>query len=231
MILELKDVRAGYGSLSVIRGVSLTVEPGQIVTILGPNGAGKTTLLKSLSGLIRPTGGSVILAGNDITRLPAHRRARQGLLHVPEGRGIFDDLTVDDNLRLGGQRLDRSTQDRRAGEMYEMFPVLSERRRSRAGLLSGGQQQILAVARGLMSRPKLLMIDEPTMGLAPIMVSEIIAGLRGVLDSGTSILLAEQNAAVATRVATTVHVLSNGELSEHSAGAGDADAIFDAYLA
>ncbi|SEG48203.1 amino acid/amide ABC transporter ATP-binding protein 2, HAAT family [Thermomonospora echinospora] len=231
MILELKDVHAGYGSLSVIRGVSLTVEPGQIVTILGPNGAGKTTLLKSLSGLIRPTGGSVILSGTDITRLPAHRRARQGLLHVPEGRGIFDDLTVEDNLRLGGQRLDRSTQDRRADEMYEMFPVLSERRRSRAGLLSGGQQQILAVARGLMSRPKLLMIDEPTMGLAPIMVSEIIASLQGVLDSGTSILLAEQNAAVATRVATTVQVLSNGELSEHSADTGDADAIFDAYLA
>ncbi len=217
MDLVVSGLRAGYGAVTVLRDISLEVTAGRIVTLVGPNGAGKSTLLRCLSGLHRPWKGSVRLDGAEVAGLPAHRVARMGLALVPEGRQLFSDLTVEENLRMGlhgcvprGQHEEIA---RRLGQVYDLFPVLREFARRRAGALSGGQQQMLAIGRALVREPKVLMLDEPSLGLAPKLVSEIFDRLEDLRAIGTAVLLVEQNAAAALRVADQGCVMDTGQLS------------------
>jgi branched-chain amino acid transport system ATP-binding protein len=215
-MLELRDLCAGYSRLEVLHGISLHVDAGEIVAVIGANGAGKTTLLRTVSGLLRAGRGAVVLDGADVSRLPAERLAAAGLAHVPENRLVFPTLSVDDNLTLGawsrrrGARREVEAQRQRA---LDLFPRLRDRRRQPAGTLSGGEQQMLAIARGLMARPKLLVLDEPSVGLAPRVVAEIFSTLGRLRDDdGLTILLVEQNARAAFKVADRVYVMDRGRV-------------------
>ncbi|SEG93519.1 amino acid/amide ABC transporter ATP-binding protein 2, HAAT family [Thermomonospora echinospora] len=211
-VLEVRGLTAGYGSLTVLRDVGLTVGEGEIVVVLGANGAGKTTTLRALSGLI-PAQGSVVLSGTELLGRKADARARLGLGHAPEGRGTFTDLTVDENLRMGGLRLPRNELPAALDQAYGLFPQLTPLRDRAAGRLSGGEQQMLTVARALMARPRLLLLDEPSMGLAPQITANLFAELRRVnAESGTAMLLVEQNAAAALTIAHHGHVLESGHI-------------------
>ncbi|ROO85239.1 branched-chain amino acid transport system ATP-binding protein [Actinocorallia herbida] len=234
-VLELSGVHAGYGGVKAVRGVDLTVGEGEFVVLLGPNGAGKSTTLRVLSGLLKPSAGVVRLSGRDITRVPGHRRPALGLGHVPEGRQIFPDHTVLENLRLGafGLRRDRTAEKRLLTEMLDLFPRLAERRDQRAGTLSGGEAQMLAVARALMSRPKLLVLDEPTLGLAPLRAAEVFTHIKRLnTDQGLPILLVEQLAMVALKLADRAYVLERGTvaLSGPAAEVAADPAIQSVYL-
>jgi branched-chain amino acid transport system ATP-binding protein len=214
-LLEIRDLHAGYGSVEVLHGISLKVEAGEIVALLGSNGAGKTTTLRAVSGLVRARQGAIQMDGRELTGMPAHEIVALGLGHVPEGRRIFGALTVEENLRLGGylMRSRKSAIDERMAQMYRTFPRLAERRTQLAGTLSGGEQQMLAIARALMLKPRLVVLDEPSMGLAPKLVRVIFGMIAEICKEGTSILLVEQNARQALGIAHRAYVLESGRIA------------------
>ena len=213
LLLEVADLHVSYGRLRAVRGVSLRVAQGEIVTLIGPNGAGKTSILSALAGLVRPRGGTVRLAGRDVTGMPAHRAVAAGLALVPEGRAILGRMTIEENLVLAGEeRQSRRELSRAIEEQYRRFPVLGERRRELAGSLSGGQQQMLAVARALLMRPRVLLLDEPSMGLAPLLVRQVFRLIEAIHREGATILLVEQNARLALSVSHRGYVLEHGRL-------------------
>lgn len=215
-MLQINDLHTYYGSIRALRGVSISVQPGQIVTLIGANGAGKTTLLRTTSGLVSPAEGSITFEGRRIDGLSPHRIVRMGICQVPEGRGLFPDLTVWENLRMGAYTLrDKRQIDEGIASALEMFPRLSERIHQKAGTMSGGEQQMLAVARALVLKPRLLMLDEPSLGLAPILVDQVFAKIQEINDGGTTILLVEQNARRALTLADEGYVLRTGEIILH----------------
>lgn len=212
-MLEVNDIHTYYGNIHALKGISITVEEGEIVTLIGGNGAGKTTTLRSISGLIQPRLGDIIFEGEKISDSPAHELVYKGITMVPEGRGIFARLTVFENLDMGAYSLpDRSSFDADLEKVYQLFPRLKERRKQVAGTLSGGEQQMLATARALMAKPRLLLMDEPSMGLAPILVESVFETILEINKNGTTILLVEQNATVALAVADRGYVLQTGEI-------------------
>lgn len=214
-LLEVRDLHTFYGSIEALKGISLDVREGEIVALLGSNGAGKTTTLRTLTGLERARSGSVQFVGREIAKLPAHQIVSLGFGHVPEGRRIFSNLSIEENLILGGYLLRREPAKvrQRVNEVYETFPRLQERRGQLAGTLSGGEQQQLAIGRALMTDPRLLALDEPSMGLAPILVRTIFGIIRRIRERGTSILLVEQNAREALRIADRAYVLETGQVA------------------
>jgi len=213
LLLEVSALEVRYGGISAVRGIDFAVRERELVALIGANGAGKTTTLKAVAGLLRPAAGQVRYNGRDVTRSPSHELVRLGLALVPEGRGVFARLSVEENLAMGAYiRTDdavRTDYDR----AYALFPRLAERRRQAAGTLSGGEQQMLAIARALMSRPKLLLLDEPSMGLAPIMVQKIFETIRAVAAEGVTMLLVEQNAKLALEVADRGYVMESGAIA------------------
>lgn len=212
-MLEINDIHTYYGNIHALRGISLKVDEGEIVTLIGANGAGKSTTLKSISGLTKPQRGSVILEGEDLAPYKAHEIAHKGVSLVPEGRGVFSKLTVTENLDMGAfQRRDRSGIESDREKIYQLFPRLKERRNQVSGTLSGGEQQMLATARALMARPRLLLLDEPSMGLAPVLVDSVFDTIMDINREGTTILLVEQNAQMALKIASRGYVLQTGEI-------------------
>ncbi len=236
-MLEISELCARYGSIEALQGVSLEVRAGEMVALIGANGAGKSTLLRTITGLLLPTGGRVRLDGRDLTGRPPGEILRAGIALVPERRRIFAGLTVLDNLHLGGYALPRGREFRRrlehgVEEAYRLFPVLRQRRDQLAGTLSGGEQQMLAIGRALMSRPRLLLCDEPSLGLAPLVVHEIMRLLATLRDTGTTVLLVEQNARMALRAADRAYVLEAGRVALAGTGAAllEDDQLKVAYL-
>ena len=218
-LLEVEDLRVAYGKIEAVKGISFTVEAGQIVTLIGTNGAGKTTTLRTLSGLLKPIGGRVVFDGKPLARVPAHKIVALGLAHSPEGRHIFPTLTIEENLLLGAYlRKDSAGITRDVQHAYDLFPILGERRKQAAGTLSGGEQQMLAMGRALMSQPKLLMLDEPSMGLSPIMMQKIMSTIIELKSQGTTILLVEQNAQAALSLADQAHVMEVGTIKISGTG-------------
>ncbi|HEY7086921.1 MAG TPA: ABC transporter ATP-binding protein [Tepidisphaeraceae bacterium] len=214
MLLRIDNLCVSYGAIRALRGVSLHIDGGEIVTLIGANGAGKTTLLRAISGLIKPASGSIVLEGKtELTGARAHEIVRAGISHAPEGRQVFATLTVRENLLLGGYQ-EKSSQRTRAGleRCYSLFPVLAERREQKAGTLSGGEQQMLAIGRALMARPRILLLDEPSLGLAPLIVRKIFQIIREINESGTTVFLVEQNAHMALTLANRGYVLQSGEV-------------------
>ena len=219
-MLEVDDLRVAYGQIEAVKGISFSVEPGQVVTLIGGNGAGKTTTLRTLSGLLRPVSGRVVFEGEDISALAAHKIVQRGIAHAPEGRRIFPRLSVSENLELGAFiRRDVAGVQADLDRVLELFPVLGERSRQAAGTLSGGEQQMLAMGRALMSRPRLLMLDEPSMGLSPIMMQRILSTVRELKEQGTTILLVEQNAQTALSLADQAYVIETGRIVLSGTGA------------
>jgi len=212
-MIEIKDLDVHYGAVHAIKGVSLRADSGEIVSLIGANGAGKSTLLRAISGLVVPGAGSIRFEGKEITRVPAHRIVGMGISHAPEGRLIFANLTVEDNLELGAyRRRDRAEISKDRQSVFKLFPRLQERRRQNAGTLSGGEQQMLAIGRALMSRPRLLLLDEPSLGLAPLLVREIFRTIEEINRQGVTILLVEQNAHMALGIARRGYVLETGRV-------------------
>jgi branched-chain amino acid transport system ATP-binding protein len=231
-LLELDQVEAGYGQIRVLKGVSLTVRQGEIVTLIGANGAGKTTTLMCISGIHRLTAGSVRFAGAPIQQLPAHEIVGRGLAQVPEGRKIFPRLSVLENLTLGAFTRSGSGIAADLDRVFQLFPLLAERRRQPGGTLSGGEQQLLAIGRALMSRPRLLLMDEPSMGVAPLLVAKIFAAVRALNRDGLSVLLVEQNARLALGAAARGYVLETGcmVLTDRAERLLDHPRVREAYL-
>ncbi len=240
-MLDVTGLTAGYGEIQILRDLSLTVGPGECVCLVGANGAGKTTLMRSLSGLLRPVGGSIRFDGQELARLSAHDVVTRGVALVPEGRRVFGPLTVRDNLEMGAFRhlwppnKEKSRNDGFARDLefvLTLFPRLRERLQQPAGTLSGGEQQMLAIGRALMTRPKLLLLDEPSMGLAPLVVKEIFATIRALNAEGMAILLAEQNARMALRTASRGYVIAEGRIvnSADTAALQRDPAVQEAYL-
>ncbi|MGB4337344.1 MAG: ABC transporter ATP-binding protein [Bacillota bacterium] len=233
-LLALKDVRIAYGNVEAVHGIALEVGEGKIVTLLGANGAGKTTTLRAISGLLRPRAGQIMLRGTDITNLPAHEIVNMCVAHVPEGRRVFATLTVEENLKLGAYKHRREPQ-RWVGtikKVYELFPRLEERRNQLAGTLSGGEQQMLAIGRGLMAEPEIILLDEPSLGLAPKLVQEIFRVIIEINRRGTTVLLVEQNARMALKISDDAYVLETGRiaLSGPAAELRDDPRVRKAYL-
>ncbi len=213
MLLCVKEIRTFYGKLEAVKGVSLEVDKGEIVTLLGANGAGKTTVLKAVSGLKLPTSGEVWFSGQRIDRSQATQIVRMGISHILEGQRVFRDMTVESNLTLGAfVREDREGIKADLQDVYEHFPILKERKKQSAGSLSGGEQQMLAISRGLMSKPRLLLMDEPSIGLSPLMVNEIASIIRTINKQGISVFIIEQNAAIALRLADRGYVMETGKI-------------------
>ena len=207
-MLEIKDLEVYYGVIQAIKGISFEVNQGEVIALIGANGAGKTTTLHTITGLISPKKGSVVFEGKDITKVPAHRIVSMGMAHVPEGRRVFAELSVYENLKMGAYtRSDKNEIEESLANVYKRFPRLEERKNQMAGTLSGGEQQMLAMGRALMSRPKIILMDEPSMGLSPILVNEIFDIIRSVSESGTTVLLVEQNAKKALAIADRAYVL------------------------
>lgn len=232
-LLEIENLSVNYGAIQAVRGLSLHVDEGEVVTLIGANGAGKTTTLRAVSRMIRPVAGSIRFGGRDITRIPTDEAVKLGIAQSPEGRQVLARQSVQDNLELGAYTR-KSAADVRAdiAKMYERFPRLGERRGQLAGTLSGGEQQMLAIARALMSRPKLLLLDEPSLGLAPIIVREIFTIIRELNDQGTTILLVEQNAKLAMNSSHRTYVLEAGQMTFNGNSAelvGD-ERVLHAYL-
>ena len=232
-MLEIKDLHVYYGAIHAIKGISLTVNEGEIVTLIGANGAGKSTTLRTISGLLTPRGGSVSFLGKDISGAPAQDIVRAGISQVPEGRRIFANMTVMENLELGAYiRSDKEGIARDYEIVFGRFPRLRERREQAAGTLSGGEQQMLAMGRALMSRPKLLLLDEPSMGLAPLLIREIFHIIVDINKAGTTVLLVEQNANMALSIASRAYVLETGRitLSGDAGELAQSEAVRRAYL-
>jgi len=212
-MLEVKNLNVHYGVIQALKDISLTVNQGEIVTLIGANGAGKTTTLRTVSGLIKATSGEILLEGKNITTLPAPDRVQQGISQVPEGRRIFPPMSVLENLEMGAfLRKDKADIKKDIEMVYDLFPILGKRRKQSAGTLSGGEQQMLAMGRALMSRPRILLLDEPSMGLAPLLVREIFEIIKNINQNGTTILLVEQNASMALSIAHRAYVLENGSI-------------------
>jgi branched-chain amino acid transport system ATP-binding protein len=212
-LLEVEDLRVAYGKIEAVKGISFSVEAGQVVTLIGINGAGKTTTLRTLSGLLKPIGGQITFDGQPLSKVPPHKIVSLGLAHSPEGRHIFPRMTIEDNLRLGAYlRKDQDGITKDVQRAYDLFPILGERRKQAAGTLSGGEQQMLAMGRALMCQPKLLMLDEPSMGLSPIMMQKIMDTIAALKAQGTTILLVEQNAQAALSLADQGHVMEVGRI-------------------
>jgi len=212
-LLEVTGLHVAYGGINAVKGIDFTVQRGELVTLIGANGAGKTTTLKALAGLLRPAGGMVRYEGDTVTGMPSHRLVRRGLALVPEGRGVFPRLTVAENLAMGAYiRSDTAGIVADRDKVYGLFPRLAERRSQLAGTLSGGEQQMVAIARALMSRPRLLLLDEPSMGLAPIMVQRIFETIKAVAADGTTLLLVEQNAKLALEISHRGYVMESGRI-------------------
>ncbi len=232
-MFEIKDLNVHFGGIHALKGVSLRVDEGEIVTLIGANGAGKTTTLRTASGLKRPTSGQVLIEGKDITKVSAQNRVKLGLVQVPEGRRVFPTMSVLENLELGAfLRRDRAGIASDLEQVYQRFPVLSERLKQNAGTLSGGEQQMLAMGRALMARPKILLLDEPSMGLAPLLVQEIFNIISAINETGTTVLLVEQNANMALQIADRAYVMETGSITTSGPAAElmDTDEIKRAYL-
>ena len=232
-MLEVKDLKVNYGMIQAIKGVSFHVEQGEVIALIGANGAGKTTILHTITGLLSPKEGSVVFEGTDITKIPAHKIVSMGMAHVPEGRRVFANLTVLQNLKMGAYTRKDKTEIQETLEMiYKRFPRLEERQNQLAGTLSGGEQQMLAMGRALMSHPKIILMDEPSMGLSPIYVNEIFQIIQNVSKSGTTVLLVEQNAKKALSIADRAYVLETGNivLEGRASTLLDNDDIKKAYL-
>ena len=232
-MLTLENVDAGYGPTTILHDVSLNVQQGEIVTIVGANGAGKTTTLRTIVGQILPRAGKITFMGEDITRLPAHEVVDRGIILIPEGRQLFPDMTVRENLQMGTYRkAARASQDSRMEEVLDLFPRVRERLDQTASSLSGGEQQMVAIARGMMANPKILMFDEPSLGLAPIVVSQVFDVVRKVAATGTTVLIVEQNVFTTLKVANRGYVLENGHvvLSDTSEALLKNDHVRRAYL-
>ena len=233
IILKVESMEAHYGKIAALKGISFEVREGQIVTLLGSNGAGKSTTLKTLSGLMRATNGKISFLGEDITKMPPHEVVKRGLIHLPEGRRIFKDLTAKENLELGSFTLkDDVERKRRMDHVFDRFPRLGERAKQLGGTLSGGEQQMLAIGRGLMAGPKLLLMDEPSMGIAPLIVRDISNIIRMLHADGTPILLVEQNSKMALGLADYGYVLDTGSIVVEGKGEDlkNDDNVIKAYL-
>ena len=232
-LLEVQDLQTYYGNIHALKGVTLSVDQGEIVTLIGANGAGKTTTLNTISGIVRPRTGAVRLAGEELTRIHPHLIVNKGVVQVPEGRRMFARLTVEENLRMGGFPL-TSEAEVVAGinRGYEMFPRLKDRRKQVAGTLSGGEQQMLAMARALMTKPRVLLLDEPSMGLAPVLVDLIFETISRLHATGTTILLVEQNARMALQIADRGYVIESGQiiLTDRAANLRENETVRNAYL-
>jgi branched-chain amino acid transport system ATP-binding protein len=211
-MLEVENLHVSYGKVDAVRGVDVNVAAARVTLMLGANGAGKSTTLRAIAGLHRPRSGRVVLDGEIVTGLPAHRLVGKGMVLIPEGRRIFAPLSVEENLRLGAYTAGRDSYGHRLDQVYELFPILRERRRGPAGLLSGGEQQMLAFGRGLMSGPTAILMDEPSMGLSPALVDSVLACVRLIADSGIAVLVVEQNADIGLEIADDVVVLARGEV-------------------
>ena len=231
MLLEVRDIHVHYQKIEALKGVSVEVDEGEIVTLVGANGAGKTTTLKTVSGLRSVTTGSIMFDGKDITKMPGYKRTVAGLGQAPEGRGIFPGMTVEENLQMGGYARKGSVQAE-IDEAYELFPRLQERRQQPGGTLSGGEQQMLAIGRALVAKPKVLLLDEPSMGLAPLLVAQIFKIIGEINRRGMTILLVEQNAHQALQLAHRAYVLETGEVVKSGPAQAllDDPAVRDAYL-
>lgn len=232
-MLKVNDIDVYYGHIHALKGVSLNVEEGEIVTLIGANGAGKTTLLNTLSGLLRPKNGTIEYMGKSIVGLPAQQIVRDGIIHVPEGRRVFAEMTVEENLLLGAfLRKDSQQVKKDMEKVYEIFPRLEERKKQQSGTLSGGEQQMLAIGRALMSKPKLLLLDEPSMGLAPILVQTIFEIIQEINNDGTTVLLVEQNAHMALSIADRGYVIETGKvvISGTSKELQESELVREAYL-
>ena len=231
-MLEVRDLEVAYGKIKAVKGISFEVNEGEVVTLIGTNGAGKTTTLRTISGLLRPSSGSITFKGQDLTKVEAHDIVQLGLAHSPEGRRIFPRLTVEENLYLGAFARKDKTIENDLEAAYDLFPILRERRTQPAGTFSGGEQQMLAMGRAMMSRPQLLMLDEPSMGLSPIMMKKIMTTVSTLQQQGTTILLVEQNAQAALKRATKGYVLEVGKIV--LSGSGEelltSDDVRKAYL-
>ena len=234
MLLEIKDLIVSYGKIEAIKGISLNVKQGEIVTLVGANGAGKTTLLKTISGLLKPSAGVISFEGKDIQTIEPHNRVLAGLCQAPEGRGIFPGMTVLENLEMGkfSRKEWKNELKEDLDRMYHLFPRLKERQNQTGGTLSGGEQQMLSIGRALMSRPKLLLLDEPSMGLAPMFIKQIFNIIREIQTQGVSILLVEQNAAQALSCANRAYIMETGNIVKEGAGKDllNDEAIKKAYL-
>ena len=232
-LLEVKNIEVYYGVINALKGISFEVNEGEIVTLIGANGAGKTTTMQSIMGFIHPRSGEILYNGQNIVGQPTHKIMRQGLTQVPEGRRIFSELNVYENLIMGAYTSrDRAQVKRDLEEIYTLFPRLEERKTQMAGMLSGGEQQMLAMGRALMSHPKLLMLDEPSMGLAPILVSQVFDMIKRLNETGTTILLVEQNAEKALSIADRAYVMETGMITLSGTGAelAASEKVRDAYL-
>jgi len=232
-LLEIRDLKVAYGGIQAVKNIGLHIEPGELVALIGSNGAGKTTTLKTLAGLLSPTSGQIHYDGKSLQNIATHQRVAMGIALVPEGRGVFARLTVEENLQMGAYtRNDQAEIAADLARMYELFPRLAERKDQLAGTLSGGEQQMVAMARALMSRPRLLMLDEPSMGLAPLMVKKIFETISDIAALGMSILLVEQNARLALQVAQRGYVMESGAITLTGAASEllGSDAVQRAYL-
>ncbi|GAA1270256.1 ABC transporter ATP-binding protein [Saccharothrix xinjiangensis] len=217
MLLEIKDIHVHYGKIAAIKGISLEVNEGEIVSLIGANGAGKTTTLKTISGLRPLTSGKVLFNGDDISRMPGHKRVRIGIGQSPEGRGVFPGMTVQENLLMGAYtRTDDLSAD--LAEVYELFPRLAERKNQFGGTMSGGEQQMIAIGRALMTKPKVLLLDEPSMGLAPMLIAQIFEIIKEINKRGTTVLLVEQNAQQALKLSHRAYVLETGRVVKSAPG-------------
>jgi len=221
MILEVKDLEVSYGKIKAIKGISMYVNQGEVVVLVGANGAGKTTLLKTISGLLSPASGYIHFEGSDLTKIAPHQRVIQGICQAPEGRGIFPGLSVEENLRIGkyGRVTAKSEMESDLDKVFELFPRLKDRQNQLGGTLSGGEQQMLSIGRALMSRPKMLLLDEPSMGLAPKFIATIFEIIEQIKSQGVTILLVEQNAAKALKIADRAYVLETGSITKEGSGA------------
>lgn len=232
-MLEVKDLQVYYGMIQAIKGISFEVNQGEVIALIGANGAGKTTILHTVTGLLAPKAGSIVFEGQDISKIPAHKIVSMGMAHVPEGRRVFAQLSVYDNLKMGAYtRKDKNEIEESLAMVYKRFPRLEERKNQMAGTLSGGEQQMLAMGRALMSKPKIVLMDEPSMGLSPLLVAEVFKIIEEIRKSGTTVLLVEQNAKKALEIADRAYVLETGRivLSGDAHELMNNDSVKKAYL-